>query len=271
MHYSQKSINGNTLFYAWFQAMHTRIDVLLYAENSLEYLKSLVEKIKIEIERLEQMANRFDENSELSQLNSKAFENAFPISKELYQVIEECIKYSEKTLGFFDITVNSTNDFTDGISNINLNKENQTIRFLHPDVRLDLSGFIKGYALREIKRIIIDAGINNALINIGNSSVLAIGNHPHGKGWKINSNLQDISKECELLDQCLTTSGNTNKTKWPIQKPMTRKVVANYPMLSVITDDPATGEVLSKALYIANKEEKLEILDSLKGQIINLN
>lgn len=271
MLYSQKSINGNTLFYSWFQAMHTRIDVLLYAENSLEYLKSLAEKLKIEIERLEHLANRFDENSELSQLNSKAFENAIPISNELFQIIEECLVFNKKTLGYFDITINSKNNFSNGISNILVNTENQTIRFLHPDVQLDLSGFIKGYALRAIKSILYDNNINNALINIGNSSVLATGNHPHGKGWKINSNLQDISRECELQNQCLTTSGNTNNTKWPIQKPMTRKAVENYPMLSVITDDPATGEALSKALYIANEQEKVEILNALKGQIIHFN
>ncbi len=271
MQYTHKSINGSSLFYAWFQAMHTRIDVLMYANHSEIILISIAKKIKIEIERLEKLANRFNQNSELSQLNSNAFEKSMPLSNELYQIIEECIQYKDTTLGFFDITVNSANNFTEGISNINLDKVNQTIRFLHPDVQLDLSGFIKGYALREIKQILLNANIKDALVNIGNSSVLAIGNHPHGKGWKINSNQKDISKECELHNQCLTTSGNTNNTKWPIQKPMTRKVIENYPMLSVITEDPATGEVLSKALYTANKKEKLEILNHLKGQIIHFN
>jgi thiamine biosynthesis lipoprotein len=271
MQYSQKSIHGNTLFYSWFQAMHTRVDVLLYAENSLEQLKSLSEKIKIEIERFEKLANRFNENSELSQLNSKAFKNAIPISTELFQIIGECLEFNKKTFGYFDITINSKHQFTNGISNLDLSKENQTIRFSHPDVQLDLSGFIKGYALRFIKSMLYDEKIDDALVNIGNSSVLAIGNHPHGKGWKVNSNQQETSRECVLQNQCLTTSGNTNNTKWPIQKPMTRKVIENCPMLSVITEDPAIGEVLSKALYIANEQEKLEILNVLKGQIIHFN
>jgi thiamine biosynthesis lipoprotein len=251
--------------------MHTRIDVLLYAEHSLEQLKLTAEKVKIEIESLEQIANRFDENSELSQLNSKAFENSIPISSELFQIIEECINYNHNTLGYFDITVNSKNGHNRGISNIQLNKENQTLRFLHPDVQVDLSGFIKGYALRAIKSMLYNDKINNALVNIGNSSVLAIGNHPHGTGWKINSNQQEIAGKCILHNQCLTTSGNTIKTKWPIQKPITRKATENLPLLSVITEDPAIGEVLSKALYIANDQEKLEILKHLKGQIIHLN
>jgi thiamine biosynthesis lipoprotein len=74
-----------------------------------------------------------------------------------------------------------------------------------------------------------------------------------------------------LQNECLTTSGNTKSTKWPIQKPQTRETIERNQTLSVVTDDPATGEVLSTSLYIANEDEKHFILTQLKGKIINFN
>ena len=271
MHYSQKSINNQTLFYAWFPAMFTRIDLLLLKDDLNENLVLIAESIKTEIERLELMANRFNENSEISKINRCAFEKPVPISTEMFQIIEECLMYNTKTLGYFDITIISTNSFTKGISNITLDKTGNSIRFLHPDVKLDVSGFIKGYVLRAVQRILIDENIENALINIGNSSVLAKGNHPQGNGWKVSITNLNKPSECELYNQCLTSSGNTKNTKWPIQQPKTRKKITTNQMLSVITDDPAIGEVLSTALYIANKKEKQIILHQLNGKIINLN
>lgn len=271
MHFSQKSINNKTIFYAWFPAMFTRIDVLLLTDDLSEKLISIAESIEAEIERLELMANRFDENSEISRINSSAFEKKLQISAEMFHIIEECLMYNTKTLGYFDITINSTNSFNKGISNITLDKTDYSIRFLHPDVKLDVSGFIKGYVLRAVQRILSNENIQNALINIGNSSVLAKGNHPHGNGWKVSIANLNKPSECELYNQCLTSSGNTKDTKWPIQQPKTRTKITSNQMLSVITDDPAIGEVLSTALYIANEKEKQIILNQLNGKIINLN
>ena len=271
MQYCEKLFdNRKKLLYAWFSAMFTRIDIMLLTDNSGDDLKLLAEKIKSEIEKFEIITNRFDENSEISRINKTAYANSCKISAELYLMVDECLIYNTKTLGYFDITVNSINGFTKGISNIQLNKSNQTIRFLHPDLKLDLSGFVKGFVLRTIRSLLQEGKINNALINIGNSSILAVGNHPHGSGWKIS--IPELSSnDCVLHDECLTTSGNTKNTKWPIQNPQTRERIERSQTISVVTDDPATGEVLSTSLYIANEDEKKIILTQLKGKIQNFN
>ena len=135
MHYSQQLVNNKTLFYSWFPAMFTRIDVLLLTDDLSENLIPIAESIEAEIVRLELMVNRFDENSELSKINTSAFENQLQISTEMFKIIEECLMYNHKTLGFFDITINSTNSFRKGISNIKLDKTDYSIHFLHPDVK----------------------------------------------------------------------------------------------------------------------------------------
>lgn len=270
MQYSQKLFDDNKkLLYVWFSAMFTRVDVMISADGSRDDLVKVAEQIKTEIERVEAFANRFDENSELSHINRNAHINEMRVSAELFSIIDECQLYNKKTLGYFDITVNSTNGYKDGDANIYLDAEKHTIKFLHTDVRLDLSGFIKGYALRAVRNLLLNENIHNALINVGNSSILALGNHPCGKGWKISFPDTKTTNECVLNDECLTTSGNKEQTKWPILQPQTGRPIAKKQDVSVITDDPAIGEVLSTALYVASDEEKALILNQLKGKHIS--
>ena len=269
MQYSQKLFNDNKkLLYAWFSAMFTRVDVLISAEDTRDDLVFIAEQIKNEIERVEIFANRFDENSEISQINSTAYLETRKVSAELVAIIDECLLYNKKTLGYFDITVNSVNGYKDGKDAIVIDSDKQTIRFQHPDVRLDLSGYIKGYALRAVRKLLEKENIHNALINVGNSSILALGNHPCGDGWKISFPDLNTTTECVLHDECLTTSGNKEQTQWPILLPNTGQKIVKKQPFSVITDDPATGEALSIALYIANKEEEKLILTQLKGRAI---
>jgi thiamine biosynthesis lipoprotein len=196
MQYREKLFDDSKkLLYAWFSAMFTRIDIMLLTDNSGHDLKKLAEKIQTEIERVEMITSRFDKNSEISWINNSAYGNSCKISPELFHIIDECLMYNSKTLGYFDITVNSINGFTKGITNIQLNQRDKTLRFLHPDLKLDLSGFIKGYVLRAIRNLIQADNINNALINIGNSSILALGNHPNGSGWKISLPEEQLSNE----------------------------------------------------------------------------
>ncbi|MCX6309316.1 MAG: FAD:protein FMN transferase [Bacteroidia bacterium] len=269
MNYSQKLFDDNKkLLYAWFSVLFTRVDILISADSSRDDLVNIAETIKIEMERVEAFANRFDENSELSLINRNAFSNKMVVSAELVAIIDECFQYNKKTLGYFDITVNSINGFKNGAANVLLDPEKQTIKFLHPDVRLDLSGFIKGYVLRAVRNLLQKENSFNTLINVGNSSILALGNHPCGEGWKVSFPDLKTKNECILFDECLTTSGNKEQTKWPILCPHTGHSIEKKQPVSVITDDPATGEVLSIALYVANEDEKELILNQLKGRFL---
>lgn len=62
----------------------------------------------------------------------------------------------------------------------------KTVYFTRKGISLDLCGYIKGYVLDCIRKILETNHISDALINLGNSSILAIGNQPLGQGWKID-------------------------------------------------------------------------------------
>lgn len=244
--------------YAWFSAMFTRVDIVIYDSATRNDLMGIVEKIEAEIARQESIGNRFDDKSELSIINRNAYQNEMSLSDELFNIISECLEYNKKSLGYFDITVNSLNGFRKGTESIELDEQKHTIRFLHPDVKLDLSGFIKGYALRSAVGILKAENINNALVNLGNSSVCALGNHPYGQGWKVN--IPGTDAECVLHNECLTTSGNEPGKQWPVTNPATGEAAEAKQPVSVITTDPAIGEAVSTAAYLANPSDLSVIL-----------
>ncbi len=312
MEYVQKSFGqGNTLVYAWFAAMHTRVDIALWTNDNHNkqersndspsdlshsvFLPTIVANIQQEVKRVETFANRFDPDSELSRINRMAFEQPVTVSEELFALLTECMTYTPLTLGYFDITINSFNGFKQGIHNITTDPLNRTIRFLHPDVQLDLSGYIKGYVLRAIRNMLEQEGISNALVNMGNSSILALGNHPHGEGWKISlpvpastdkttllntpasfgetkaSKEPGTSGEAYetndflLLNECLSTSGNRPDRPWPVLNPSTHEATQRSAPVSARTTDPALGEVLSTALYLAEEEDYLYLNQIVMG------
>lgn len=249
--------------------MFTRVDIVIYDSATRNDLLSIIGKIEAEIARIETIGNRFDDKSELSFVNRTAYSNGITVSTDLFQIISECVDYYTKSLGYFDITVNSLNGFRKGTEAIKLDKQNQTIRFLHPDVRLDLSGFIKGYALRSAVGILKAGNISNALVNLGNSSVYALGNHPHGEGWKINVPGNDA--EYVLRNECLTTSGNEPGKQWPVTNPTTGEAAEAKQPVSVITTDPAIGEAVSTAAYLAGKIDLDIILKRFNAKLANTN
>jgi len=108
------------------------------------------------------------------------------------------------------------------------------------------------------------------LVNLGNSSILAMGNHPNGKGWKVNLT-ENPSEEIELLNECLTTSGNKENANWPVRNPQTGEIAVAEKLISVKTKDPAHGEVLTKALFMATEEENQVLLNQFNASIVYSN
>ena len=171
-HLYKPSNDGNSLFYAWFLAMHTRVDIILCSRKLEGELLLVVNRIYDALCRLEKMANFYDPASELSVVNRTAFVSPVVLSEELYSMIDFCLEYNSKTLGCFDVTVHSENYNQNTIHSVHLSARDHSLCFSQPGVTINLSGFLKGYALETIRGILNEALIENALINMGNSSFL---------------------------------------------------------------------------------------------------
>ena len=165
-HMYKPSHEGSGLLYAWFLSMHTRVDIILYSKKTEGELLFVVNCIYDALCRLEKMANFYNPAGELAYVNRTAFVSPVVLSEELYSMIDLCLEYNGKTLGCFDITVHSENYNQNTIQSVHLSAEDHSIYFSRPGVAVNLSGFLKGYALETIKSILNECVIENALINM---------------------------------------------------------------------------------------------------------
>jgi len=256
----------NKIFYAWFEAMHTRIDIAISTDILRNDLVEILSEIEAEVRKFELIANRFDPKSELSLVNRNAFGSAISVSDELFDLLSACESHNTKTLGLFDVSVYSAPTAENNSKPYILDANHKTVTYTYSGVLLDLSGFLKGHVLNKLIPIVETKNINDIVINIGNSSIYARGNHPFGEGWKIK--IPDTQKECVLFNECLTTSGNTNKSQWKIINPLTTKTAANKKSISVVSKFPDEGEVLSKVAYLASKSNVKTILKKYNAHLV---
>ncbi|WP_077152519.1 FAD:protein FMN transferase [Bacteroides bouchesdurhonensis] len=266
-HLYRQSSDGDSLLYAWFPSMHTRVDIILSSQYSEDKLLLVIATIQDILRQLEKTANYYDADSELAQINQTASLHPVKLSSSLYEMIYLCLEYHRKTLGCFDVTVHSEHYTRNTIQSVQLSAEDQTVFFQKKGTTINLSGFLKGYALERIRGILESYAIRNALINMGNSSILAIGNHPNGKGWKVDFDKRlHIGKDSEnnaliLFDECLTTSGNDSAERKHLISPHSGKLVEGCKQLAVVTTNGAIGEIFSTSLFVADEELRALLID----------
>ncbi len=260
MPYTQYYEKSKMFHGSLLHVMGTGLDALLMGKDK-SFLLSVWEQIELKIWKLHRMLNRFDPSSEISKVNLEAAVHPVRVSGELWDILVDAKQYHTYTFGYFDITL-------DDYNKVQLDADHQTVSFADKSVSLDLGGYAKGYALKKIQDIIRTSGIRQALINLGNSSVLAVGTHPMGNSWNIgvenpfcpNQPLHSF----ELHNNALSTSGNTSRHTNHIKNPHLGTFVSERKIVSVVADDSLDAEVLTTALMVADPQSAKLIKETFK-------
>lgn len=238
--------------------MGTRFDILVIGKQRQES-EAIWYSVDMELKRLNNMLSRFNELSEISRINDNATKKPVTVTSEMWNILNDCRRYNQKTLGLFDVTLK---DFTKVV----LNEHKKSVVFSDKDIKIDFGGYGKGYALKKIKDILIKNKVQNSFVDFGNSSILGIGHHPHGDAWKVTINNPykngETVDELSLKDSALSISGNTPTYNNHIINPVLGKLNGDQKTVAIITDDPLEAEVLSTAFMIADETEKKEIKNS---------
>ena len=232
---NMRHIHRADRFYAWFPAMHSRVDVLFVdcrQEADLVAIAHEVQQLTLDLEHL---ANCYDASSPLALHNADA---SHPLPDELGRILDLCRMYREQTFGLFD-------PWYEG--------------------RCNLSGFLKGYALDRICPLLQARAIGKAVVSMGNSSIMDYSS-PTEPSFQ--------AKEPERIGQgsVLTTSGNDTPQRRHIVHPLTGEYVTGKRTVSVSTPlvctdadgrnhfGGALGEVLSTAFFLADEEQREQLL-----------
>ena len=268
--YSQKNPEY-PIVYAAFGAMHTRVELLAVGLGE-EQGRKLMAEAEQEVKRLERLFNRFDSRSPLAVVNIKAATESVEVDDELFMALELCEVFRRATGGYFDVMASDDVVVEDGArGGYALDGKGHKVRVLREGAKIDLGGFAKGYAAENVKRIFERAGVGQAVINFGNSSIVAMGHHPYGEWWPIGVEHRKVksavAREVRLRDGAMSVSGRAESGEYHIVNPMTGDRALGEELILVEGRSALVAEVLSTALYAAPRNRRNAIMAQYEGYV----
>lgn len=258
------------IVYASFGAMHTRVELLAVGLGE-EQGRGLMAEAEREVRRLERLFNRFDSRSPLAVVNMTAIGQSVKVDDELFMALELCEVFRRATAGYFDVTAADAEVECDGRGGYALDGKEHSVRILREGARIDLGGFAKGYAAESVRRIFEQAEVRQAVINFGNSSIVAMGHHPYGEWWPIGIEHRKVksavARELRLKDGAMSVSGRAESGDYHIIDPMTGNRAVGEELIVVEGRSALVAEMLSTALYAAPRNRRAAIMAQYEGYV----
>jgi len=279
---------------AWHQQqrdiMGTRVSVELWHVEA-SAAADCSENVFIEMSRIDALMSSYRNTSEISNINTNAAINALEISDEMLHLIKRSIYFSEISQGAFDITYASIGHFYDyrkrqrpseqsvtsalpAIDYRHIELNGNKIRFRNSNVRIDLGGIAKGYAVDRAAEIIKACGITQAMVSAGGDSRI-LGDR-QGRPWIIGiQNPRDpggIALRLPLSDSAISTSGDYqrffiekgNRIHHIINPATGRSAKASW-STTVTGPDAMTTDALSTTIFILGAIKGIALIESLDG------
>ncbi|HEX2584854.1 MAG TPA: FAD:protein FMN transferase [Steroidobacteraceae bacterium] len=281
----------------WFRRvddgiMGTRIVVEIWDEND-QHANVAIDAVMDEMRHIDETMSVYKPTSEVSKVNAEAAKHPVKITKELFDLLEKAVEFSEITDGAFDITYASVGymyDFRKHIKpteaqidkalpgvnyrHLIFDKKNQTIKFSQAGVRIDLGGIAKGYSVDRGINILQARGIKHALVTAGGDSRI-IGDR-FGKPWIVGIRHPDDSTKViakiPLVDTALSTSGDYERyfdedgvRYHHIIDPKTGHSARKVRSATILAPTATQTDGLSKTAFVLGPEKAMEIYNRIEG------
>lgn len=257
--------------YACMRAMHTRLELVL-AGVTESLSRSLCESAESDVRAMEHLFDRHDASTALSAVNARGGSADVAVNEELFMALELCEAFRRGTDGYFDITACSNREAADGLgagAGYTLDAAAHTVRLYGRGTMLDMGGFAKGYALERLRRKVVEAGVAQAVINFGDSSITALGHHPYGEWWPVGVETgvggNVAVQEFHLCDSSMSVSGRNRGGEYHIFDPHDGRRVVCDDTVVVTGRSALVCEVLSTALYAAPAARRRAIMARYAG------
>jgi thiamine biosynthesis lipoprotein len=247
------------------------------------------------VRELNDRLSDYDTDSELNRLSRTAGEGrAVPVSEDLWRVLERAQALAARTGGAFDVTVGplvshwrkarreqqlpearrlAAAAAAVGWTNLHLNARDRTATLRVPDMKLDLGGIAKGYAIDEALRVLRRRGLPRSLVSGGGD--LAVGDPPPGRtAWRIELPPLDASNAPPvrfvlLRNAALATSGDLFQrleiggVRYShIVDPRTGLGLTDHSLVTVIAPDCLTADSLATAVSVLGPERGVALIES---------
>lgn len=210
--------------------MDTIIEITVYGTNREVAVKAAFD----EFARIQAICDRFNPDSQVSEINQMAGISPVVVDGTLIEIINHSIKLSDKLDGAFDITIGALTavwgighkgDFVPSQEEIdkilplvnyrNIVIDGNSVFLSKPGMKLDLGGVAKGYALNKAIETLKAYGMQSAFVNAG-GDIRVIGTKPDGAPWRVG--VQHPRKKDELIAKLSLTEWDTLETSGDYQR-----------------------------------------------------
>lgn len=225
-------------------------------------------------QRIEQLCSRFEQTSQLAQINQMAGKARVPVAAEVLEILLAAQEIANFTDGAFDVTVGAVTDLwaIDGpesklpavserkkaaaLVNYRLLDINSGGVFLpQPGMKLDLGGIAKEFAVHEAAKAAAAQGFSAGIIDAG-GDICTVGAKPDREPWRIG--IQHPRQHNALLASVSLQNWDTVETSGDY-----RRYLRNKDFFHSHIFDPraegGTGELISVTLVYKRKEQLLPI------------
>ena len=265
-------------------AMDTLVDVTLYAgeRGAVDREQAIMSGA---VSSMEKALSVTHEDSDVFRINREAGRSGAAVSGETIEVLSSALELCELTGGALDITaypavkawgftteehrVPSPAELEALAAQIDytaVELEGDTVT-LPAGMEIDLGAVAKGYAGDWLARDARGNGITSALLNLGQSTIVAVGSKPDGSPWRIGvvdpARPEAYFAVVELEDCAMGTSGGYQRyfeqdgeIYWHILDPDTAAPArSGLASVTVVSPSALTCDGLSTALFVMGLEE----------------
>lgn len=233
----------------------------------------------------------YRDDSELSRFNASGTD-PFPLSPEVFGVMQHAVELSRETDGAFDITVGpvvnlygfgpdiviqmpSEDDLAAarenvGIRHLQLNESDSTAQKSIPELYCDLSAIAKGYGVDRLATLLESNAIEAYFIEIG-GEIRCRGMNPDGAPWRVGiekpiSETREIHRVVPLSGMAMATSGtyrnyieaDDTRVSHTIDPRTARPVSHALVSVSVLHESCESADGYATALMVMGEETALK-------------
>ena len=268
--------------------LDTVINITLYGNSSEN--EELINKCFELINHYESLFSTTIEGSDVYVINHSKGQEV-TLNPDTYELIKAAVSYAEMSGGLVDPTIGTVSTLWDfhaespkvpsdelikeavthvDYQKIVFNDSSCSVHLEDPEAKIDLGFIAKGYIADKLKEMLLDNGVESAIINLG-GNVLVIGSKPDRNPFKIG--IQDpfgpTGSPCtsvEISDSSVVSSGSYERT-FEVNGKKYHHILdtkTGYPIesdlasVSVISKSSLEGDALSTYLFILGNEKAKE-------------
>ena len=256
-------------------AMACRVEIVVPGGDALVAARAALD----EADRLEAMLSVFRDTSALVGVNRFAAQRPVSVPRELFDLLQRSLVLHLETERAFDISSTPLSRCWGflrregrlplpaeidaaracvAMAAMTLDDADTSVSFRHPGLELNLGAIGKGYVLDRMASGLREAGVRDALVSAGHSSVVALGGERGGWRVDLRSLVRDeVLGRLMLKDAALGTSGageqyfELNGGRYGhVLDPRTGWPASGIRSASVVTASGADADALSTAFLV---------------------